>query len=304
MQFFDDDADLRLVQERHVAVLGYGDDGPAHALSLRDTGVDIRVGLEDGSERSQVEAEGLRVVDPYQACEESDLVVLVAPRAQQPRLFAEAVEPNLLAGDALVFGSAEAVVDGAVTPPPDVDVCLVEPAAPGPIVREEYLDGRGVPVLVAAHQDATGAALALTLSYAKAMGGLRAGAIETTFSEAALARRFAQEAVFARGVVPLVLAGFETLTEAGCSPQVAYLQCVQQLEYVVDRLQRHGPAAAGLAADDVLGSGGHRRLRDALGEIRRGRERPLPAPEHAAEAVGRELRAAMPWLRADRTDRS
>ena len=181
---YDDDADLSVIQSRNVAVLGYGSQGHAHALSLRDSGVDVRVGLPDGSKsRPKAEAEGLRVVTPYEACEEADLIVILAPDPVQRHLYADAVEPNLVDGDALFFGHGFNIRFGYVKPPAGVDVCMVAPKGPGHLVRREFSDGRGVPVLVAVEQDATGKAWPLTLSYAKAIGGLRAGGIKTTFAE-------------------------------------------------------------------------------------------------------------------------
>jgi ketol-acid reductoisomerase len=182
--FYDDDADLSVIQRRNVAVLGYGSQGHAHALSLRDSGVDVRVGLPETSRsRAKATAEGLRVVTPFEACEEADLIMVLAPDPVQRSLYKDAVEPNLVAGDALFFGHGFNIRFGYVKPPGDVDVCMVAPKGPGHLVRREFTEGRGVPVLVAVEQDATGGAWPLTLSYAKAIGGLRAGGIKTTFTE-------------------------------------------------------------------------------------------------------------------------
>jgi ketol-acid reductoisomerase len=179
---YDDDADLSVIQGRNVAVLGYGSQGHAHALSLRDSGVDVRVGLPEGSKsRPRAEAEGLRVTTPYEACEEADVVMVLAPDHVQRSLYAEAIEPNLVDGDALFFAHGFNIRFGYVKPPAGVDVCMVAPKGPGHLVRREYTAGRGVPVLVAVEQDATGNAWPLTMAYAKAIGGLRAGGIKTTF---------------------------------------------------------------------------------------------------------------------------
>ena len=197
---YDDDADLSVIQSRNVAVLGYGSQGHAHALSLRDSGVDVRVGLPDGSKsRPKAEAEGLRVVTPYEACEEADLIVILAPDPVQRHLYADAVEPNLVDGDALFFGHGFNIRFGYVKPPAGVDVCMVAPKGPGHLVRREFSDGRGVPVLVAVEQDATGKAWPLTLSYAKAIGGLRAGGIKTTFAEETETDLFGEQAVLCGG---------------------------------------------------------------------------------------------------------
>jgi ketol-acid reductoisomerase len=182
--FYDEDADLSLIQGRNVAVLGFGSQGHAHALSLRDSGVDVRVGLPEGSKsRERAEAQGLRVLTPYEACEEADLIMVLTPDPAQRKVYAEAIEPNLVPGDALFFSHGFNIRFGYIKPPEGVDVVLVAPKGPGHLVRREYSEGRGVPVLVAVEQDASGKAWDLALSYAKAIGGLRAGGIKTTFTE-------------------------------------------------------------------------------------------------------------------------
>src|SRR3982751_228362 len=181
--FYDDDADLAIVQGRKVAVRGYGSQGHAHALSLRDSGVDVRVGLPATSRsRSKAEAQGLRVVAPATAVEESDVIMVLVPDHVQRHLYAEAIAPNIAEGDALFFGHGFNIRFGYIKPPTGVDVCMVAPKGPGHLVRREYVDGRGVPVLVAVEEDATGKAWPLALSYAKGIGGLRAGGLRTTFT--------------------------------------------------------------------------------------------------------------------------
>ncbi|MDQ3306961.1 MAG: ketol-acid reductoisomerase, partial [Actinomycetota bacterium] len=224
---YDDQADLGVVQSRNVAVLGYGSQGHAHALSLRDSGVDVRVGLLEGSSsRAKAEAEGLRVVTPYEACEEADLVVVLAPDPVQRGLYAEAIEPNLVDGDALLFGHGFNIRFGYIQPPVGVDVMMVAPKGPGHLVRREFSEGRGVPVLVAVEQDASGKAWDLALSYAKGIGGTRAGAIKTTFTEETETDLFGEQAVLCGGASRLVQAGFETLVEAGYQPEIAYFECL------------------------------------------------------------------------------
>src|SRR5919106_7038830 len=212
--FYDDDADLSLIQGKHVAVLGYGSQGHAPSLSLRDWGVDVRVGLPEGSKsRPKAEAEGLRVLTPADAAAEADLIMILAPDHVQRRLYAESVAPNLQEGDALFFGHGFNIRFGYITPPEGVDVCMVAPKGPGHLVRREFSEGRGVPVLVAVENDASGKAWELALAYAKAIGGLRAGGIKTTFTEETETDLFGEQAVLCGGASQLVQYGFETLTE-------------------------------------------------------------------------------------------
>ena len=239
--FYDDDADLSLIQNRTVAVLGYGSQGHAHALSLRDSGVDVRVGLPEGSRsREKAESEGLRVLAPADACEEADLVVMLAPDTVQRSLFAAAVAPSLVPGDALFFGHGFNIRYGLITPPDGVDVAMVAPKGPGHLVRRQFSDGKGVPCLVAVEQDASGNALPLALSYAKGIGGTRAGVIETTFTEETETDLFGEQAVLCGGTTALVAAGFDTLVEAGYQPEVAYFECLHELKLIVDLLHEGG----------------------------------------------------------------
>jgi ketol-acid reductoisomerase len=327
--YYDDDADLSVIQGRNVAVLGYGSQGHAHAQSLRDSGVDVRVGLPEGSRsRTKAEADGLRVVTPYEACEEADLVMVLAPDPVQRHLYAEAVEPNLVDGDALFFGHGFNIRFGYVKPPGGVDVCMVAPKGPGHLVRREYVAGRGVPMIVAVEQDASGGAWPLTLSYAKALGGLRAGGIRSTFTEETETDLFGEQAVLCGGASALVTAGFETLVAAGYQPEVAYFECLHELKLIVDLMYEGGIAKQRWSVSDTAEYGDYvsgpriidQHVRDSmqqvLAEIRSGAfaqrfidDQDAGAPEfkalraqaeaHPIEQTGRELRRLMAWVESD-----
>jgi ketol-acid reductoisomerase len=327
--YYDDDADLSVIQGRNVAILGYGSQGHAHAQSLRDSGVDVRVGLPEGSRsRPKAEADGLRVVTPYEACEEADLVMVLAPDPVQRHLYAEAVEPNLVDGDALFFGHGFNIRFGYVKPPAEVDVCMVAPKGPGHLVRREYVAGRGVPMIVCVEQDATGSAWPLTLSYAKAIGGLRAGGIGSTFTEETETDLFGEQAVLCGGASALVTAGFETLVEAGYQPEVAYFECLHELKLIVDLMYEGGIAKQRWSVSDTAEYGDYvsgpriidqhvrDNMRQVLAEIRDGSfaqrfidDQDAGAPEfkalraaaeqHPIERTGRELRRLMAWVESD-----
>ena len=328
--FYDDDADLSIIQNRHVAVLGYGSQGHAHALSLRDSGVDVRVGLPEGSRsREKAEAEGLRVLTSAEACEEADLVMVLAPDPAQRSLYADAIAPNLVDGDALFFGHGFNIRFDLIKPPAGVDVCMVAPKGPGHLVRREYVAGRGVPVLVAVEQDASGAAWPLTLAYARGIGGTRAGAIRTTFTEECETDLFGEQAVLCGGASALVTAGFETLVNAGYQPEVAYFECLHELKLIVDLMYEGGIAKQRWSVSDTAEYGDYvsgpriidqhvkDNMKQVLTEIQDGTfarrfiaDQDAGAPEfkrlraegeqHPIEATGRELRQLMAWV--DRGD--
>ena len=330
--FYDDDADLSVIQGRNVAVLGYGSQGHAHALSLRDSGVDVRVGLPEGSRsRAKAEAEGLRVLTPSEACEEADLIMILAPDHIQRKLYAESVEPNLVEGDALFFGHGFNIRFGYIKPPAGVDVAMVAPKGPGHLVRREYSAGRGVPVLVAVENDASGKAWELALAYAKGIGGLRAGGIKTTFTEETETDLFGEQAVLCGGMSELVMKGFEVLTEAGYQPEVAYFECLHELKLIVDLMYEGGIAKQRWSVSDTAEYGDYvsgprviddsvkSRMQDVLADIKNGSfaqrfidDQDAGAPEfkelrargehHPIEATGRDLRKLMAWVKDDDTD--
>jgi ketol-acid reductoisomerase len=258
--FYDDGADLSIIQGRHVAVLGYGSQGHAHALSLRDSGVNVRVGLPEGSRsRDSAASEGLRVVTPGEACEEADLIMVLVPDHLQRALYAEAIAPSLVDGDALFFAHGLNIRYQLIAPPAGVDVCMVAPKGPGHLVRRQYSEGRGVPVLVAVEQDATGNAWPLTLSYAKAIGGTRAGALVTTFKEETETDLFGEQAVLCGGVSELIKAGFDTLVEAGYQPEIAYFECLHEMKLIVDLMYEGGISKMYWSVSDTAEFGGYTR---------------------------------------------
>jgi ketol-acid reductoisomerase len=239
--FYDADADLSIIKGRKVAVIGYGSQGHAHALSLRDSGADVRIGLHEGStSKARAEEQGLRVVTPSEAAAEADVIMILVPDPIQGQVYEEHIAPNLNDGDALFFGHGFNIRYGFIKPPAGVDVCMVAPKGPGHLVRRQYEEGRGVPCIAAVEQDATGNAFALALSYAKGIGGTRAGVIETTFTEETETDLFGEQAVLCGGTAALVKAGFETLTEAGYQPEIAYFECLHELKLIVDLMYEGG----------------------------------------------------------------
>jgi ketol-acid reductoisomerase len=239
--YYDDDADLSLIQGRKVAVLGYGSQGHAHALSLRDSGCEVQVGLKEGSRsRKRAEAEGLTITTPAEASAWADVIMVLTPDTTQRKLYANDIAPNLKAGDALLFAHGFNIHYGYITAPDDVDVAMVAPKAPGHTVRRQYEAGQGTPVLVAVEQDATGKAWDLARSYAAGIGGTKAGALVTTFKEETESDLFGEQAVLCGGVTALVNAGFETLVAAGYQPEVAYFECLHELKLIVDLMYEGG----------------------------------------------------------------
>jgi ketol-acid reductoisomerase len=250
--YYDDDADLTLIQGKHVAVIGYGSQGHAHALNLRDSGVDVRVGLAEGSKsKAKAEDEGLRVLPVAEAVEEADVIVILTPDQVQRHVYAESIEPNLVAGDTLVFGHGFNIRFGYIQPAEGIDVIMVAPKAPGHTVRREYVAGRGIPDIIAVEQDASGQAWDMAKSYAKAIGGTRAGVIKTTFTEETETDLFGEQAVLCGGVSHLIQAGFETLTEAGYQPEIAYFEVLHELKLIVDLIHEGGIAKQRWSVSDT-----------------------------------------------------
>jgi ketol-acid reductoisomerase len=324
--YYDRDADLGLIQGRKIAVLGYGSQGHAHALSLRDSGCEVRVGLPEGSRsRTRAAAAGLTVVTPAEAAAWADVIMVLTPDTIQRGLYASDIAPHLKAGDALFFAHGFNIHYGYITPPADVDVAMVAPKAPGHIVRRQFQAGQGTPVLVAVAQDATGKAWDLARSYAAGIGGTKAGALATTFQEETETDLFGEQAVLCGGVVSLVNAGFKTLVDAGYQPEVAYFECLHELKLIVDLMYEGGEGWMYYSVSDTAEYGGLTRGPQVVGEptrqamarvladIRSGafaREwvaedesgRPEFAEARAAlageriEQVGKPLRQMMSWL--------
>src|SRR6266513_1333929 len=239
--FYDKDADLSIIQGKKVAIIGYGSQGHAHALNLKDSGVDVRVGLPATSRsRAKAQTAGLTVGDVRDVSKWADVVMILIPDTAQGKVYREEIEPNLAAGNMLMFAHGFNIRFGAITVRPDVDVSMVAPKSPGHRVRELFVEGAGTPALFAIHQDATGHAVALTLSYAKGIGVTRAGVIETTFAEETETDLFGEQAVLCGGVSALIKAGFETLVKAGYQPEIAYFECLHELKLIVDLMYRGG----------------------------------------------------------------
>ena len=330
--YHEEDADLSIIQGRKVAIIGYGSQGHAHALNLRDSGVDVRVGLKDGSpSRAKAEAEGLRVVSVAEAVQEATVIMILAPDHVQRHIYTESILPNLKDGDALLFGHGFNIRFGYIKPTASVDVCMIAPKGPGHLVRREFVAGRGVPVIVAVEQDATGSAWPLTLSYARAIGGLRAGGILTTFTEETETDLFGEQSVLCGGASQLVMYGFETLTEAGYQPEVAYFECLHELKLIVDLMYEGGIAKQRWSVSDTAEFGDYvsgprvidphvkENMKAVLADIQSGAfakrfidDQEAGAPEfnalrtkgetHPIETVGRELRKMFSWMKQSKGD--
>jgi ketol-acid reductoisomerase len=323
---YDKDADPGLIAGRKVAVIGYGSQGHAHALNLRDSGVDVRVGLREGSSSfEKATAAGLRALSIADAAAEADLIMLLAPDTEQASIYTDHIEPNLSSGDALFFAHGFNIRFDLISPPAGVDVGMVAPKGPGHLVRRTYVEGGGVPCLIAVAQDASGKARDLALSYASAIGGARAGVLDTTFDEETETDLFGEQVVLCGGLTALVQAGFETLVEAGYQPESAYFECLHELKLIVDLMYENGIAGMRFSISDTAEYGdvtrGPRIINEAvraemktiLDEVRSGafakewiaenkggrvrfNELREQGRAHAIEQVGGELRAMMPFI--------
>ncbi len=327
--FYDKDADLSLIQGRKVAVIGYGSQGHAHSLNLRDSGVDVRIGLQEGSKsRARAEEQGLRVLTPAEAAAEADVVMILVPDQFQADMYAAEIAPHLNDGDALFFAHGFNIRYDLIKPPAGVTVAMVAPKGPGHLVRREYENGRGVPALIAVEQDPKGEGQALALSWAAGIGATRAGVIKTTFTEETETDLFGEQAVLCGGMSHLVTAGWETLVEAGYQPEIAYFECLHELKLLVDLMYEGGIAKMRWSISDtaeygdyiagpkVIGDASRQAMKGLLADIqsgafakdfvddqKNGRKKFLEyrkaGEEHPIEAVGKELRGLMAWVDED-----
>src|SRR6478609_1522524 len=324
--FYDKDADLSLIQAKKVAVIGYGSQGHAHALNLKDSGVDVRVGLPATSKSvAKAKAAGLTVTSVAEAAQWADVIMVLVPDTTQASLYKTEIQPGLTKGKTLMFAHGFNIRFGWISPPAEVDVTMIAPKAPGHRVRELYVEGGGTPALLAIHQDATGNARALALSYGKAIGVTRAGVIETTFAEETETDLFGEQVVLCGGVSALVKAGFETLTEAGYQPEVAYFECLHELKLIVDLFYQGGLNYMRYSVSNTAEFGDYTRgprivteetkkeMKKILKEIQTGQfarewilENKAGAPafkavrrrerNHPIEEVGKRLRKLMAWI--------
>ena len=302
--YHDKDADMALIRAKKVAIIGYGSQGHAHALNLKDSGVDVRVGLSlSSSSRNKATNAGLTVTDVASASEWADVIMILIPDTTQPDVYKKSIEPYLTAGKTLMFAHGFNIRFGTITPPKDVDVTMVAPKSPGHRVRELYRDGAGTPALIAVYQDASGHAMAQTLSYAKALGVTRAGVLETTFSEETETDLFGEQAVLCGGASELVKAGFNTLVEAGYQPEIAYFECLHELKLIVDLMYQGGLNYMRYSVSDTAEhgdyTGGPRVINDATrGEMRK-MLREIQDGTYAKKWIS-ENKEGRPWFNSKR----
>jgi ketol-acid reductoisomerase len=324
--YYDKDADLSLLKGKKIAVLGYGSQGHAHSLNLLNSGADVRVGLYQGSPSwSQAEAAGLSVKTTFEACAESDVIMVLVPDTRQAAIYRESIEPNLSPGKTLMFGHGFNIRFGQIVPPDSVDVSMVAPKAPGHRLRELYMEGTGTPALLAVERDASGHAREFALAYARAIGCTRAGVIETTFAEETETDLFGEQVVLCGGVSALIESAFNTLVEAGYQPEIAYFECLHEMKLIVDLMYQGGLSYMRYSVSDTAEhgdyTGGPKIITDEtratmkrmLQDIRSGayaeewidenvngrpwfNQRRAEARSSRIEQVGKSLRRMMPWL--------
>jgi ketol-acid reductoisomerase len=324
--FYDDDADIHKLDGKTVAIIGYGSQGHAHALNLKDSGVSVVVGLRSSSSSvAKAREHGLEVLEPADAASRGDVVTMLVPDELHRQVWESGVSDGIAAGNMVMFGHGFSIHYGEVAPPPDVDVALVAPKGPGHLVRRQYLEGSGVPGLVAVHQNASGDALGLALAYARGIGCTRAGVIETTFKDETETDLFGEQSVLCGGVTELVRAGFETLVDAGYDPKLAYFECLHELKLIVDLMYEKGIAGMRYSISNtaeygdmtrgsrVIGPASREAMKKILADIqsgdfasewiaenRAGQENFKRMREeqagHQVEVVGRELRSQMDWI--------
>lgn len=323
--YYDEHANLELLQDKKVAIIGYGSQGHAHALNLQESGVDVRVGLYKGSKSKEVaEAAGLKVLETAEAVKEADVVMVLIPDEKQGKVYKEDIQPNLEEGNALVFAHGFNIHYNQIVPPANVDVYMVAPKGPGHLVRSQYQEGKGVPALIAIYQDYTGKAKDYALAYAKGIGGTRGGVLETTFRVETETDLFGEQAVLCGGVTELMKVGFETLVEAGYAPENAYFECVHEMKLIVDLIFEGGFEYMRYSISDTAEYGDYsvgrriitdetkKEMKKVLAEIQDGTfarnwllENQVNRPqfnatrrretEHQVEKVGKELRSMMSW---------
>jgi len=326
--YYDNDADLATLRGKTIAVIGYGSQGHAHALNLKESGLNVVVGLRGGKSWDAAVSDGHTVLSVAEASKQADIIMILVNDAYQASLYTESIEPNLQPGNAIAFGHGFNIHFGQIVPPPNIDVFMCAPKGPGHLVRRVYTEGKGVPCLIAIHQNHTGDAKNIALAYSKGVGGTRAGVLETTFQEETETDLFGEQAVLCGGTTALVKAGFETLVNAGYQPEIAYFECLHELKLIVDLMYEAGIAGMRYSISDTAQFGDmtsgpkiiddhvKEKMRETLARIQSGEfarewilENKAGRPvfraldqrdrNHQIEKVGRELRAMMSWVKSN-----